>query len=372
MLRFTLGVLFLSHVQAQNTTKKDGETECDFNRFLNGKDTGKKIKCQWQTECSKSSNETLSGCLLKGNKVCERFQYLDIEGKVAANNLPMGCHPTETCCDGKCCSETQTCVELKGPGTATFQYDWQEYNVQQIARNGWKTPAGDAIKHKPKTCIDKVFSTDSGSKALFTPIIAMILVLVVAYSGFNRSTSGLWDKISPALVVVTSFFLMLSQGWAFALITAFVASITMATPKDKQGWLVLGHLLILWLYFGGGSFIFQLLNMDNFFDLAQRNSLEGQGGLISKCVTFYDYYSYATGNADKAWDTSPTRVSWGLCGREFLGFQIMMSYMNAFAVFTMITLTVHNYLGQMIMGNKDTTTPVDSMNPVNQEGGAAP
>ena len=83
MLRFTLGVLFLSQVQAQNTTKKDGETECDFNRFLNGKDTGKKIKCQWQTECSKSSNETLSGCLLKGNKVCERFQYLGSEGKVS-------------------------------------------------------------------------------------------------------------------------------------------------------------------------------------------------------------------------------------------------------------------------------------------------
>ena len=80
---------------------------------------------------------------------------------------------------------------------------------------------------------------------------------------------------------------MFSQGWVFALLTTLVASATMAWPEDKKGLLVIGHLLFLWLYFGGNQIIFQEgSTMHNFFHLAQGSNIEGPNGLEAQCATF--------------------------------------------------------------------------------------
>ena len=144
------------------------------------------------TECSENENKTLSGCLRKGNTVCNLYQYIG-SGPPVATNLPLGCHPTETCCDGKCCSETQTCVYQQGPSDAEFVYDFMTLSVEDVARNNWKTPKGEPLKHYPSICVDTIFSADSGSKALFTPMVAMVLLLATAFEGFRRTRYGLFN-----------------------------------------------------------------------------------------------------------------------------------------------------------------------------------
>jgi len=332
------------------------DTTCTFN----APGTEVKQTCPWYTDCSESTNETLSGCLLKGNNVCNTYQYLGSSGLLVKNNLPMGCHPTATCCDGQCCTDLQSCVLQEGPPEAEFHYDFKMHNIGGIARNQWRTPELVALENRPRVCIDRIFAADSGSKAVFTPMIALFLILVVAASGFSRSdeSAGILLKILYACVIVSGFFLIFSEGWEFSLLTTLVASAQIACPKKYKGYLVLGELAFLWIYFGGNmNFLWGLGTMTNFFTLSQTKDL---AGIEASCAKFYDFYKYEA--AEIRWDLAPSRTTFGLCEREFLGYLMIMSYVQALAIFAMVTLEFHNYLAPVsdkgFAGTTETTNPI--------------
>jgi hypothetical protein len=257
----------------------------------------------------------------------------------------------------------------QGPSSTTFMYDYTVLDVVQVARNNWKTPKGVEVTNKPRVCISKTMSADSASKAVLTPIFALAILSLVTVEGFRRASSpAMLYKIGPAIIAFTGFFLMMSQGWVFALMTQVVASATMACPQSKKGLLVLGQLVFLWVYFGGSiPFWFATGNMKNYFQLAQTKVMDGSdNSLVGECTSYYDYYNYAPNGNDKAWNASPTRTSWGLCAREFLGFLVVMSHFNAFAVFTMITHTFHEYLSPVTSDDKtETTNPLEAAAQVN-------
>ena len=190
-------------------------------------------------------------------------------------------------------------------------------------------------------CAPGILGPNKATKAVVTPLLAMLLLMTVAIAGFRRSNTGFFDKVAPAFVFLTGFFLMLSEGSTFSLLTAVVASTTMACPDNKKGYLVVGQLFFLWLLFGGNQFFFQTQNtLVNYFVLAQSTGMKTLG---TRCTAFYaGYFKYA--GPAKAWGIAPNRVSYGLCSREFIGFEVFMAYINAFAVFTMVAHTVHVYL----------------------------
>jgi len=362
-----LGLTFIVATNAAgNASLPEGTITCDFN----SPGTEVKQECPFYMACTESKNKTWSGCVLKGNTVCNLHRYLGETGDIVSNNLPTGCHPTESCCDGQCCSELQVCEELQGPSSTTFMYDYTVLDVVQVARNDWKTPNGKVVQNRPRVCIDKTMSADSASKAVLTPIFALAILSLVTVEGFRRASSpAMIYKIGPAIIAFTGFFLMLSQGWIFALMTQVVASATMACPRSKKGLLILGQLMFLWVYFGGVINVwFGTGNMKNFFQLAQSKVLEGSSNsLVGECTSYYDFYNYAQNGNDKAWNADPTRSSWGLCAREYLGFLVVMSHFNAFAVFTMITHTFHEYLSPVVSDDKttETTNPLEAALQVN-------
>jgi hypothetical protein len=111
MFKNLLGLTFIVATNAAGNGSSplpEGTIKCDFNR----PGTEVKQECPFYMACDESANKTLSGCILKGNTVCNLHQYLGESGDIVSNNLPMGCHPTESCCDGQCCSELQVCEEL--------------------------------------------------------------------------------------------------------------------------------------------------------------------------------------------------------------------------------------------------------------------
>jgi hypothetical protein len=333
---------------------EDNKVKCPF------KIGGAEFKCEWYQECyeqkdvADSTNDmlenTLNGCILKGNKVCARYEEYGENGKVVANSLANGgCHPSTTCCDGACCTENQECLPIE---TGTFAYGaydkttgqqkYPDVDAHNSARMGWTVDNGDALTARPMKCVDIKFDATTGGKAVFGPMMAMLLLLGAAVSGFLRSKTGFLDKIAPAFIMLSGFFLMLTEGWVFALFTALVAAATMAAPRDgfKGGCLVLGQLLFCWIYFGGNSYLFvQKGDMKNYFSEAAGN---GMTALENSCATFYDFYRFTA--QTKPWNVGDTRSTFGLCSKEFIGFQVIMAYVNAFALFTMTTHTLMDYL----------------------------
>ena len=240
--------------------------------------------------------------------------------------------------------------------------EYPQLEAENIARNGWKLPGGeeggDPLQARPMHCVDVKFDTATGGKAVFTPLMAMLLLLGSAVAGFRRNKiEGFFDKIAPAFIMLSGFFLMLTEGWVFALFTALVAAATMAAPRAgfKGGCLVLGQLMFCWIYFGGNTLLFNSSSglsipgmgsgtggMTNYFKLAGQKKMSE---LETSCSEFYDFYKFFA--QTKPWDTPPERTTFGLCSDEFIGFQIIMAYVNAFSVFAMTTHTLMDYLSPL-------------------------
>jgi len=384
---FTFGLL-ATQAAAQTTAPPatdddDDRIKCDFS--INGA----KHKCEWYQQCYDADEEnaaddiltdgkssfSLNGCINKGNKVCAKYEFLGQNGKIVGNTLLMmptggGCHPSSTCCDGACCTENQECLPRES-GTFSYgefdkkkmQQEFPSLDAEMIARNGWKLPGGeeggDPLQARPMHCVDVKFDTATGGKAVFTPVMAMALLIGSAIAGFRRNKiEGFFDKIAPAFIMLSGFFLMLTEGWVFALFTALVAAATMAAPRTgfKGGALVLVQLMFCWIYFGGDTFFVSLggaaisipgsgggdQGLKNYFKLAGSQSINE---LETSCSAFYDFYKFV--GDTKPWDTPPGRTTWGLCSDEFVGFQVIMAYVNAFALFTMTTHTLMDYLSPL-------------------------
>lgn len=258
--------------------------------------------------------------------------------------------------DGSACVWTPTNLD-------TFKYDFTTQSVWKIQQNGGMMADGTAPKNYPMFCAPGILGPNKATKAVVTPLLAMLLLMTVAIAGFRRSNTGFFDKVAPLCVFLTGFFLMLSEGSTFSLLTAVVASTTMACPDNKKGYLVVGQLFFLWLLFGGNQFFFQTSQISgtptlvNYFTLAQST---GMAELGTRCTAFYaGFFKYA--GPAKAWGIAPNRVSYGLCSREFIGFEVFMAYLNAFAVFAMVAHTVHVYLAPVagVATNDQVKTPVE-------------
>ena len=351
-------------VYAREPDAKEGETKCVCTVGWNSKcegqgtdtNTGWEI-CDWLSECHVASNNTFSFCIPKGHKVCYRYQYLGTSGNIVA-----AAHhePYKSCCDEKACTSRQTCVDAIG-GDGTFKYEYKDSNgwtttmyqhtVSSVAKNNWKYKDGSKIKNKPKVCIDKVFDAHQAGKQVLAPGISMIVVVFSIILAFRKKQGGCVDMIAPIVVMVLSFFLSLSEGWAFALFTMLVAAVTMCTPSEQKGKLVIFQVAFVWLYFGGANFFFapavQLKDYGtsptNYFLLASTKKLTD---LETKCATFYHDY-YKTIKETTPWDWDSTKTTEGLCGREWISFLIIMAYAQAFALFLMVALTVLSYLSPL-------------------------
>ena len=57
----------------------------------------------------------------------------------------------------------------------------------------------------------------------------------------------------------------------------------------------------------------------------------------------YDFYSF-TDPTIKPWNVAAGRNTYALCSKEFIGFQVIMAYVNAFGMFVMTTHTFLDYL----------------------------
>jgi uncharacterized membrane protein YkgB len=120
---------------------------------------------------------------------------------------------------------------LIGGEAATFEYEYdksdgktttmQTHKVWEAARNGWKHKTGDAFNNKPMICIDKVFDVTQGAKQVVAPMFSMVIVIFSIVIGFRNKQMGRLEIVVPLVVIVLSFFLTLSEGWAFALFTMF-------------------------------------------------------------------------------------------------------------------------------------------------------
>lgn len=375
---FTFGLMATSAL-AQAPAPGGGGDDDDNMETCDFKIGGSKLKCDWYQECYEEEDAAdkvleeaaaaqggLNGCILKGNHVCKRYEKLGQSGKIVANTVGSGgCHPSTTCCDGACCTEQQECLPMES-GTFTYgewdktSQEWPGLNAAWVARNEWKLPNGDDLENRPMHCVNIKFDATTGGKAVFTPMMAMVLLFGSAIAGFRRSNTGFLDKIAPAFIMLSGFFLMLSEGWVFALFTALVASATMAAPRDgfKGSCLVLGQLMFAWVYFGGSVFFFSKSSMKNYFNEA---SGKGMSALESGCSSFYDFYGFS--DQIKPWFVGATRNTYGLCSREFIGFQVIMAYVNAFALFSMVTHTFMDYIGPLAGAPNAKTTQQTVNNP---------
>ena len=111
---------------------------------------------------------------------------------------------------------------------------------------------------------------------------------------------------------------------------------------DKK-WLVWFQIFFMWFYFGGSSgLMFSSFTPMNFFQAATTKKIGGAGSIAASCVTYFDYYVYDT--KQMTWDMDPMKPNHGICGDEFIGYQVFIAYGQAFALFLMTTFTVVGYL----------------------------
>jgi hypothetical protein len=244
---------------------------------------------------------------------------------------------------------------LIGGEAATFEYEYdksdgktttmQTHKVWEAARNGWKHKTGDAFNNKPMICIDKVFDVTQGAKQVVAPMFSMVIVIFSIVIGFRNKQMGRLEIVVPLVVIVLSFFLTLSEGWAFALFTMFVAVATMCTPLDHQGKLVLFQVAYSWLYFGGANFFFATPTTDtptNYFIQASTKKLLD---LETSCDTYFvGYFKKLTETT--TFDADPTMTTEGLCDRGVISTLIIFAYFQAFALFLMVALTLVSYLSR--------------------------
>ena len=180
-------------LDADSVTQPDpeeGETKCvrdfdndgnvDDNEFGLSGDLGRSFDiCDGYSECAESTNQTWSTCVPKGTRVCYKYSKGGESGVII--DVAMAT-PSQSCCDGAVCSSRQTCVEVNDPSKMPngFEYDFSEegndrrsYNLEEVARNGWRNAKGEAFENKPKMCVNKVFDGAPRPLLKHTALVAL-------------------------------------------------------------------------------------------------------------------------------------------------------------------------------------------------------
>jgi len=343
------GALAASHTTPSASSEPvDGQTECKDAMPREGSPAG---ICEYYEFCNEASNKSFTQCLPKGNTACYKYKELGTEGDIREAETK-GCKPYETCCDGTCCGAGTHCMEVwgnkKSPLAARYQFmygDEMITDIDHVARNDWKTDKGVAIANKPRVCVPfmdaPIMDVSTGFKAVYMPLLGLgVTAMIFVFAIIKRQDTFL-EMLFPLSVIVTSFFLVLSEGWVMALMCTFLAAATMAAGDQDKKWLVWFQLFFMWVYFGGSSsFMFERTAGSNFFHQASGDATID--GLSKTCSAHFDYYKLD--DYQVSWDMDPENIYTGICGREFIGYLIFIAYGQAFALFLMVTTTVVGYL----------------------------
>ena len=357
------GALAASHTTPSASSEPvDGQTECKDAMPREGSPDG---ICEYYEFCNEASNKSFTQCLPKGNTACYKYKELGTSGEIRDAETK-GCKPYETCCDGACCGADEQCMEVWANGDdlvdptkrlGPFKYgDETIQHIEMVARNDWKTDKGVAIANKPRVCVPlmdaPIMDVSTGFKAVYMPLLGLgVTAMIFVFAIIKRQDTFL-EMLFPLSVIVTSFFLVLSEGWVMALMCTFLAAATMAAGDQDKKWLVWFQLFFMWVYFGGSSdFMFSSAPVNFFKKAAGGATIDG---LSATCSTHFDYYKLHSFQME--WNMDPTNKYTGICGREFIGYQIFIAYGQAFALFLMVTTTVVDYLNPGT-GSKSTANP---------------
>lgn len=341
------GALAASHegaTPAMKPEKGDGQTDCK--KDMGG--TEVEFFCEYYETCITAKNASFSQCIPTGNKECYKYKELGESGEIRSAS-PMGCAPYQTCCDGACCGANEQCMEVwgnnnEGPPVSFMYGDEMVANIDMVARNGWKTAKAVTIVNKPRKCVPladaPIMDVTSGMKAVYMPLLGLGVTLLIFVIAIVKRQDTFLAMLFPLCTIIFSFFLVLTEGWVMALMCTFVAAATMAAGDQDKKWLVFFQLFFMWVYFGGSSYlIFAGTAGKNFFSEASDSTIDE---LSLACSKHFDYYKLH--NYQVSWDMDPNNVYTGICGREFIGYQIFIAYGQAIALFLMVTTTVVGYL----------------------------
>jgi hypothetical protein len=305
--------------------------------------------CTWQQECHNAANISFSMCVTKGEIVCYRYRYLGSSGGVVSAKPH---HPSMTCCDDLACNSRQYCVpHLNGSGTFEYEYDtsnggttiMKSWSLNKIARNGWKTAKGEVIKNKPMVCIDKKFDTTHWAKQVVTPFFSMVIIIATAVLACRKRKVGRCDMVFPFIVIIMSFFLTLSEGWVFALFTMLVAAATITTPPEHKGKLVIFQIAFAWLFFGGTNFFFQIGAIRNFGSIAATPGKDALPAIETFCENYFGDWVKIIDKASD-WNRDEKVTKEGICMRQLVMSLVIVAYVQGFALFMMMVLTLLAYL----------------------------
>ena len=134
------------------------------------------------TVCASTTNTATAGGQQIAHAVPPRAtprascQDLGDEGDIRDAN-EKGCFPYETCCDGKCCTPNQQCMEvvgtpfkdIQGNLVKPFPFKYGDEtidDINKVARNDWTTDKGRKIERLPRICVDHTGPVMSVSTAM--------------------------------------------------------------------------------------------------------------------------------------------------------------------------------------------------------------
>jgi len=330
-----------------------GQTDCTY-EDASGEE--QKTICQWYQTCHTSANKTLSTCILKGDKVCNMYSKYAEEGDIIAVHT---CQPYETCCDTECCGVDQQCMEVSGNSAMKINWDHSgPFPLEAVARNDWKTQKGVSVTNRPRTCVDKVktdqttgqkilnapvMDATTGFKAVYMPLLGLGVTALIFIMAIVKRQDTFLEMLIPLTLIVTSFFLVLTEGWTMALMCTLLAAATMASGDQDKKWLVWFQIFFMWFYFGGSNYFMFTGAVTNFFSEASGdNSISD---LCGQCAKHFDFYKIHPYQLDYTQDPNDAVNQYsGICAPGFIGYQIFIAYGQAFALFLMVTTTVVGYL----------------------------
>jgi len=223
------------------------------------------------------------------------------------------CHPTQTCCNGACCSSGETCTDIVNRGffvsqgavntywMGGLQFQWTVGSSGYTGAFGggaWnKWAMQDGSTSTPwQTCSAQYLGAVSTTRVIILPICLIVALAVATILVFQAA--GLEAKLLaiPALcLVVCCIFLFFSIFWTVAIVISLGALFGWGSAA-KGGSAYLAALVVeffaLAVVTGGlglGQFLFASSQPYLFFDVAGAHS-SSTWGVLAACSNYYDYF----------------------------------------------------------------------------------
>lgn len=319
MLLIALSLLHLASAAPGDTTCSTGG--------------GSEITCSYYEQCTDiTGNPSINTCIAKGNEACITYSLLGSDGTPAALQE---CEPSQSCCDGVCCDIGTSCVTQR---SGVFRYDDVTYNAGNLARNDWKLPGGAELANEPRVCSATEF-VDSfvGLKTSLVPLLGAITIGLGSFGILKQDPKGVVMMFPANIVMLTcSFFLLFSPMWIYALLSSFIAVVSIATVGKYLKWLLFFQFVMFWFFIGGSTLFLggSISTSSNYLVSLSSQSVQGAA---ASCASYYGHFTYDATNRD--YKVSSVRDSWGYCSLEWTGFEATMALFNLFAFFFLLFTT---------------------------------